>query len=166
MPRSMVFLCSPVSAPCSGPALHLSLTLFLLVAFREVFSIPVLGSMVSLDPLFFRDWLLHRVSKAHARLFDFLGSRDLPSHHAFVLLRSSVLPRMSFLSRVVPPGVLEPAASWFDSKVTGIFADRLFSGPLSSDLALRVSLPVASGGFGLRPVCRSSPAAYFASACC
>jgi hypothetical protein len=42
--------------------------------------IPVLGSMVSLDPLFFRDWLLSRVTKAHSRLFDFLGSRDLPSH--------------------------------------------------------------------------------------
>ena len=83
--------------------------------------IPVLGSMVSLDPLFFRDWLLCRVTKAHSRLFDFLGSRDLPSHHAFVLLRSSVLPRMSYLSRVVHPIVLEPAASWFDAKVLSVF---------------------------------------------
>ena len=34
-----------VSAPCSGPALHLSLTLFLLVAFREVFRLFLMVSL-------------------------------------------------------------------------------------------------------------------------
>ena len=77
--------------------------------------LPVLGSMVSLDRDYFREWILARVSKSHAQLFAFLADRLFPSHHAFVLLRSSLLPRLSFLSRVVPPSVLSPAASWFDS---------------------------------------------------
>ncbi len=48
--------------------------------------------------------------------------------------------------------VLEPAASWFDSKVAGgVKISLLFQAP-SLDLALRDSLHVALGGFGPRPV--------------
>ena len=59
---------------------------------------PILGSMVSLSPDYHRDWLLKRVSDSHSRFFTFLGDTRLLSHHSFVLLRSSGLPRLSFLS--------------------------------------------------------------------
>ena len=103
------------------------------------------------------------MSESHARLFELLGNRILPTHHAFTLLRSAILPRLSFLSRVVPPEILLPAASWFDDRIRSIFCERLRLSDLSGDLALRVSLPVRFGGFGLRSVVRSSPIAYACS---
>src|SRR6185503_307067 len=83
--------------------------------------------------------------------------------HAFVLLRSSVLPRLSYLSRVVPPEILLPAAEWFDSSVRSIFSKRLRDPTFSADMYLRISLPFRFGGFDLRPVVRVSPIAYACS---
>src|ERR1044071_730006 len=103
------------------------------------------------------------VSESHKTLFECLVNPLLPSHHAFVLLRSSVLPRLSYLSRVVPPEVLLPAAEWFDSSVRSTFSKRLRDPPLSADMSLRISLPIRFGGFGLRPVVRVSPIAYACS---
>src|ERR1700733_663204 len=104
-----------------------------------------------------------RVSESHTQLFECLGNQLLPSHHAFALLRSAVLPRLSYLSRVVSPEILLPAAEWFDSSVRGTFSKRLREPALSADVSLRISLPVRFGGFGLRPVVRVSPVSYVCS---
>ena len=104
--------------------------------------LPVLGALLSRDPAFSSNWFQRRVSESHARLFELLGNRILPTHHAFTLLRSAILPRLSFLSRVVPPEILLPTASWFDDLIRSIFCERLRLSDLSEDLALRVSLPV------------------------
>src|SRR5271170_7412343 len=96
-------------------------------------------------------------SRVCLSLIELLGNRVLPSHHAFTILRSAILPRLSYLSRVVPPDVLLAAASWFDERVCSFFCERLRLPDLTGDLALRVSLPVRFGGFGLRSVVRASP---------
>ena len=87
--------------------------------------LPTLGALVSRDPAFSKEWYLRRVSESHKQLFECLGNQLLPSHHAFALLRSAVLPRLSYLSRVVYPEILLPAAEWFDSSVRGTFSKRL-----------------------------------------
>src|ERR1700733_6102034 len=70
-----------------------------------------------------------RVSESHKQLFECLGNQLLPSHHAFALLRSAVLPRLSYLSRVVSPEILLPAAEWFDP--LGAISPSGFVTPLS-----------------------------------
>ena len=88
-------------------------------------------------------------------------SSFLPTMHLFFsALRSS---RLSYLSRVVPPEILLPAAEWFDSSVRSTFSKRLGNPSLSADMSTRISLPVRFGGFGLRPVVRVSPIAYACS---
>ena len=48
--------------------------------------LPVLGALLSRDPAFSSNWFQRRVSESHARLFELLGNRILPTHHAFVRL--------------------------------------------------------------------------------
>ena len=61
--------------------------------------LPTLGALVSRDPVFSSEWYLRRVSESHKQLFECLVNPLLPSHHAFVILRSSVLPPFLSFSR-------------------------------------------------------------------
>ena len=122
-------------------------SLFLLGALLAVFLLSrtaflLWGPWCLVTLVFLGSGILRRVSESHKQLFECLDNHLLPSHHAFVLLRSAVLPRLSYLSRVVPPEILLPAAEWFDSSVRGTFSKRLRDPALSADVSLRKGVHV------------------------
>src|SRR5271154_4037892 len=130
----MGFRCSAASAPSCGLVPLLFLFLFLRAALRGLCLLSGRAFLFS-GP----SCLLSLTSSATGSLVvslflmlgffscsDTLVSLPLTPSFSFVLLRSAVLPRLSFLSRVVPPEIL--LATWFDSEVRSIFSeDRLLS---------------------------------------
>ncbi len=97
----------------------------------------------------------------------------LPRQMALQVLRKCVLPRFSYLARTTFPPLLTPSASVFDQRVYECFlriagltdlASWLPSGAAENDVRMHIELPLRLGGIGLRPVTRTSPSAFFASA--
>ena len=81
-----------------------------------------------------------------------------------LLLRLCMIPCLSYLARVVPPGTLAPHAKEFDSTVIRTASEKLGLPPSLDNVALLpLSLPIRLGGFGFRSVRLASPAAYWAS---
>lgn len=107
---------------------------------------------------------------SHDLLFECLVHKSMPTQIALSLLRHCAVPRLGFLARTVHPTLLRPAASRFDTRVMASFRMLMQIGddthlpdvPLA-DVLTQATLPVKAGGFGLRPVERISPAAYFSS---
>ena len=72
-----------------------------------------------------------------------------------LLLRLCMLPRLSYLARVVSPGTLAPRAKDFDNTV---IREKLGLPPSLDNVALLpLSLPIRLGGFGFRSVRLASP---------
>ena len=71
---------------------------------------------------------------------------------------------MGYLSRVVPLRILNSHAKAFDDKVVITASEKLGLVPSLDNVAhLPLTLPVRLGGFVLRSVRLTSPAAYWAS---
>ena len=89
---------------------------------------------------------------------------DLPVPVAMLLLRLCLIPCLSYLARVVPPGTLAPHAKEFDSTVIRTASEKMGLPPSLDNVALLpLSLPIFLGGFGFRSVRLALPAAYWAS---
>ena len=80
-------------------------------------SIPALGSILSRDRNVISSWLLKQSSDQHTKLFKLLQHPLLPSQHSFSILRSCMVPRMNYWSRVVSPDALLPTVTAFDKMV-------------------------------------------------
>jgi len=122
-----------------------------------------LGAPVGTDQSGINAWL-HEQIESHSRFFERLLRPDLPVQVAMLLLRLCMLPRLSYLARVVPPGTLAPHAKEFDNTVIRTASEKLGLPPSLDNVArLPLSLPIRLGGFGFRSVRLASPAAYWAS---
>lgn len=112
-------------------------------------------------------------ARSHERFFDALSHPAMPAQIGFALLRYCAVPRMSFMARTVQPHLFHETAELFDRMVRDCFATlirlerRMRQDQLphmsTAQLSERVSLPISSGGMGLRPFTRISHAAYFSS---
>ena len=88
----------------------------------------------------------------------------MPIQVAFVLLRMSVIPRLGYLTRVLPPRLMTIHAAKFDSLVLGTVISKLgLPDPIPNEAKLTLSLPVRLGGFGLRLVASTCYVAYYSS---
>ena len=113
------------------------------------------------------------MARSHERFFDALTHPAMPAQVGFALLRYCAVPRMSFLARTVQPHLFRETAELFDGMVRDCFTRlvqlerRMREDQLphmsAAQLAERISLPISSGGMGLRPFTRISHAAYFSS---
>src|SRR4051794_10135533 len=106
----------------------------------ETGAMTTLGAMVGFDQAKIMNWVAEKVAK-HKKLFDLLQHAEMPSQISALLLQMSALPTMGYLSRTIRPHLLAEHAQQFDLMV----------------LAIRL------GGFGLRSIVQSSPAAYFSA---
>ncbi len=85
-----------------------------------------MGAVLTLDRSFASSWALRHVTSSLGRVFSLLLSKDFPRHQAYILLRHSTVHSLTFLSRVLPPDVLRPAAAWFEEHVC-LVCQRLFA---------------------------------------
>ena len=90
-----------------------------------------------------------KVEVSHTRFFDALCHPHMPAQTAMLLLRLSGLPRLSYLSRVVPPSLLLSAARDFDSLVINA-AIIISSLPDTNKTRKTLTQPMRFGGLGLR----------------
>ena len=68
---------------------------------------------------------------------------------------------MNYWTRVIPPAVLYPTSTAFDKMVLNTATSILkLPKPLSSAAQLHLKLPIRHGGFGLRSMDLTSPAAW------
>ena len=79
-----------------------------------------LGACFATDPHLISAWALKQVEK-HTALFDFITHDKMDAQTGFHLLRSSLLPRMQFLSRCHAPAHIMEALKAWDDKVYACF---------------------------------------------
>jgi len=126
-------------------------------------TMETLGGCVGSGDLAFHKWLTEYVQGMQP-YFDSLLHPDLPAQVAFLLLRLSAAPKIGFLTRVVPPRLLQPHAIRFDELVVDTFARKCaLPNPLADAAKFTSSLPVRLGGLGLRSAAATSVAAYYCS---
>ena len=97
----------------------------------------------------------------------------MPTQVGYSLLRCCAVPHMSFMARTVQPHLFHDTAQLFDRMVRRSFAEMMqlqqrtredqLPHMSAAQLEERISLPISSGGMGLRPFARISHAAYFSS---
>ena len=112
-------------------------------------------------------------ARSHERFFDALAHPAMPAQVGFALLRYCTVPRMSFMARTVQPHLFHATAELFDRMVRDSFARLLrlerrtredqLPHMSAAQLTERISMPISSGGMGLRPFTRISHASYFSS---
>jgi hypothetical protein len=127
-------------------------------------SAPVLGAMVGCDDARAEKWVQEAV-RGHEGLFRDLRRDDMPCQIAFLLLRVCALPRVGYLTRVMPPSATAAALGVFDGMVTATVASKigLLTGPLSNEVSTLIHLPVRLAGLGLRSQEATAPIAYLSS---
>ena len=109
---------------------------------------------------------------SHKVLFDALAHKQMPAQLGSLLLRQCAQPRMGYLARVTPPAVSVDGLKRFDSMVVECFREINALPEISgASVAYHLlSMPIRSGGFGLRSYSLIAHSAYFASAvnaiCC
>ena len=120
-----------------------------------------MGSIISRDPNVVSQWLVDKVKRLHEPFFKALLDTRLPTQHAFTLLRSCMVPRMNYWSRITPPVVFQPAAETFDRLVVDTFCKRLKLPALTDVARSMLTLPVRVGGFGLTSLQNVNPVAWY-----
>ena len=78
-------------------------------------------------------------------------------------MRTCVLPKLNYFSRIFPPDVLAPAAKFFDSLVCNTFCAKHLLPTLDSEAREQLSWPTILGGFGLRSIQQVSPYSFFSA---
>jgi hypothetical protein len=81
-----------------------------------------------------------------------------------ILLRMSAIPRLGYLTRVLPPRLTASHAATFDSLVLNNVIRKLgLPAALSDEAKQTLSLPIRLGGFGLRSVASTCHVAFWSS---
>ena len=126
----------------------------------------IMGGPVGFDELAIERWCFEQV-RAHDSFFHLLRHPLLSSHHALLLLKSSLRPRLNYVMRCTPPSILAPALAEFDASCLQLMqtkiAPQLLRPTLSEFARQQMSLPAADGGLGLQCLATTSIAAFIAS---
>ena len=108
---------------------------------------PALGGIIGRDSDIILDWTLSQV-KSHDRLFEAILHPSLPFQSALLMLRLSALPRVDYLTRVLPPSIISPALVQFDSMVLDAVVRKLrLPSSLSDEAQSTLRLPIRLGGW-------------------
>ena len=108
---------------------------------------------------------IQRVIQAKSRSLEVLGSRlqYLHSHDAFCLLRHALaIPKVLYTLRS-SPCFLSPALQDFDTRLRSLLG-TILNIDLSDSAWTQASLPVRTGGLGVRSATLLAPSAFLASA--
>ena len=123
----------------------------------------ILGVPIGQDDEAISRFCVSQVEK-HIPFFDVPIHPLLSPQHAFLLLRLCGIPRMNYLARTVYPGRLSAAAALFDKLAMGAAANVANIKLSENDEARKIfSLPISSGGFGIRSMALVAPLAFWSS---
>ena len=126
----------------------------------------ILGAPVGFDRAAISNWCKTQVTQ-HDSYFSMLQHHCMPSHHALLLLKSSLRPRLNFLLRCVPPALFSTALQSFEEKTQLLFRTKITPSAahdrISSFAARHMALPYRAGGIGLTETLTTSHAAFTAS---
>lgn len=109
-------------------------------------------------------WVDNQVSKV-SDLLRKLQDPLIPAQIALLLLRQCVLPKLTFLMRVLPPQLILGPATKFDGEVLRLICKRLGlqEENLSEDTRTMIRLPIRMGGLGYRKMADLPTIAFWAS---
>ena len=79
--------------------------------------VNALGTILSRDPIVVSDYLVKEVTEKHKLFFTALLDQRLSHQHFFTLMRTCMVPRMNYLSRITHPTSFAEAAQAFDRLV-------------------------------------------------
>ena len=127
-------------------------------------SAPLLGSTVGLDPSPRQRSASEKV-RALEPFFQTLLHPLFTVQASFLLLRICALPRFLFTCRTLPPRLSLEACTSFDELAlrTAIAILRLDASSLPGEARSQLALPLRLGGFGIRSMVTTAPAAFIAS---
>jgi hypothetical protein len=129
----------------------------------SVGSMETLGAPVGSDMKFVEHWL-SATFPSQVRFCELLLRPEMSAQVANLLLRLSMIPSMGYLARVIRPSVLEPHAEAFDALMLQTCIAKFGLPNLLSNAAQQqLFLPIRLGGFGLRSLRSTSPAAYWSA---
>ena len=114
-------------------------------------AVPLLGSMVGLDPVLRQESASKRVQSMEP-FFQALLHPLFTTQASILLLRVCALPKLNFTCRTLPSKLTLPACAAFDENVLGaaMTALRLNKNSLPAEALSLLTLPLCHGGFGLR----------------
>ena len=125
-----------------------------------------LGGPIGFDREAIRDWCQAQVSQ-HDEYFSLLSHHCMPSHHALLLLKSSLRPKLNFLLRVIPPSLFSTALDTFENKIQNLIRTKIIPSAafdrISPFTSQHMALPYKNGGLGLTSSLIISHAAFIAS---
>jgi len=123
----------------------------------------ILGVPIGQNDKLISKFCVKQVEK-HIPFFDALTHPLLSPQHAFLLLRLCGIPRMNYLARTVYPSKLSAASTLFDKLAMGAAANVANIKFSENDEACKTfSLPISSGGFGIRSMTLVAPLAFWSS---
>ena len=135
---------------------------------KLVEQLPLLGAVLSTSESEERQWCTDLVDEMED-YFRLITDPAMPPQIGYALLRQCTQPRLSYLTRVTPSGIIREAAELFDKAVLEAFTvlHQLPYATLATEqkqiLQTLVNLPCSRGGMGIASAANASPAAYLAS---
>jgi ribonuclease HI len=126
-------------------------------------AIPLLGAGVGLGNS--RARFCNNAIQQHSNFFAAITHADMPVQAAMLLLRVSGIPRLTYLTRVIPPVIIREACEKFDAMIMRTVADKcnLPDPATNTNVRRQITLPYRCAGMAFPPHTRSSPAAYYSS---
>ena len=129
--------------------------------------LQILGGPIGFDSNQISKWCLEQI-RAHDSYFNLLSHSELSAHHAFLLLKASLRPRINYLMRCTPPSLFSDALQHFNDQInrclhTKVMAEGSFNLFTSEFASRQLRLPNRQGGIGLSDLFASSHAAYLSS---
>ena len=120
--------------------------------------------MVGLNPLLRQQSASDRV-KSMEPFFRALLHPLFTTQATFLLLRVCALPKLNFTCRTLPSTLTSPACAAFDRLVmdAAMATLRLNEDSLPEEALTLLTLPLRHGGFGLRSMVTTAPAAFLGS---
>jgi hypothetical protein len=129
---------------------------------RAVNGISSLGCPVG-TPTYINDYLTNKIDKFDASLSKLVKLSEAHAQIALaILLKCSGFCKMSFLIRTVSPEIITPICSRFDEKIIHTF-QKIVGVELEEPAIKQLSLPIVTGGFGIRSTADHAPAAFISS---
>ena len=129
----------------------------------RVGTMETLGGLVGQGDDAYNQWLAGYIN-SFKEYFDMLLHPELPIQVAMLLLRLSAVPRIGFLTSVIPPRLLDAHARRFDELVFSTFIKKCgLPSNLPNAAKYVTTLPVRLGGLGLRSAAAIAIPAYYCS---
>ena len=109
-----------------------------------------LGGVIGLDDEARSQWAQERVLK-DSFLFDAIQHSPLSAQGAMIIARYAMLPKVNYLSRILPPHVSRHALQDFDNRLLSAICFRLnLPFPLTDKALFSIRQPISKGGLGIR----------------